>query len=225
MNAILESPKKRIDTKSNDATTRESSACEEGWTEFGHTGKCYKVITSRNSWTKALSACKSALSDPSTTLTSIPDRTTSEFLITLSPSSSVWIGGFRNSEGQWAWSNGSLMNYTNWGTGQPNNCCGGLQDYVVFYPFSQGTWNDLKESRRKRAVCQYDRPTTTAIEGHWGSWNDWSDCSVSCGSGSRRRSRECENPALGGQECQGSGTETEVCNTNHCPGKIPIYIL
>ena len=232
MNVILESPEKHLDAKSNDATTRESFLCEEGWTKFDHTGKCYKLITSRNFWTNALSACKSLVSDPSSTLASIPDQTTSDFLITLSPSSSVWVGGFRNSDGQWVWSDGSLINYTNWGAGQPNNCCGGLQDYVVFYPFSQGKWNDLKESRRKMAVCQYDRPSPTPVQGNWGSWSAWSVCSKpikylsifaeseSCGS--RGRSRECDNPAPahGGQECQGPRTETEVCKSNHCLGNI-----
>ena len=122
------------------------------------------MLTNRNSWKNALSACQSAVSDPSATLASVPDQTTSDFLITLSPSSSVWVGGFKNSDGQWAWSDGSQMTFTNWGTGKPDNCCGGLQDYVVFYPFSQGKWNDLKESKRKRAVCQYDRPTIKVEE-------------------------------------------------------------
>ena len=215
LNAFLETQDHPIPA----ATPRESSLCAEGWTEFDHSGKCYKVITSRNFWTNALSACKSAVSDPSATLASIPDQTTSDFLITLSPSSSVWVGGFRNSDGQWAWSDGSLMNYTNWGTGQPNNCCGG-QDYVVFYPFSKGKWNDLKESRRKKAVCQYDRPTPAAVQGNWGSWSAWSACSELCGSGTRMRSRDCNNSlAHGGQECQGSETENGVCNSKPCPGK------
>ena len=184
------------------------------------------MITDRNSWTSALSACQSAVSDPSATLASVPDQTTSDFLITLSPSSTIWVGGFKNSDGQWVWSDGSLMTFTNWGTGQPNSCCGGRQDYVVFYPFSQGKWNDLKESKRKMAVCQYNQPKVIAVQGNWGSWSTWSSCSESCGSGSRSRSRECNNPAPahGGQECQGSGNGTEVCKTNQCPGNNWIYI-
>ena len=220
-NVILESQEQHIaiDAKTNTATPRESSNCALGWKEFSHTRKCYKVLPQRNSWKNALSACKSAVSDPSATLASVPDQTTSDFLITLSPSSSVWVGGFKNSDGQWAWSDGSQMTFTNWGTGQPNNCCGGLQDYVVFYPFTQGKWNDLKESKRKMALCQYDRPTEIAVQGNWGSWSAWASCSES--SGSRSRSRECDNPAPSycGQECQGPRTETKVCNPDPCPGK------
>ena len=173
-----------------------------------------------NSWSDALSACKSAVSDPSATLASVPDQTTSDFLITLSPSSSIWVGGFKNSDGQWAWSDGSRMTFTNWGTGQPNDCCGGLQNYIVFYAFNQGKWNDLKETKRKRAICQYDRPTPTVVQGNWGLWGAWSDCSESCGSGSRSRSRECNNPAPahGGEECQGSNKESGECNTKPCQG-------
>ena len=200
----------------DNATTRKSSACAVGWTKFDHTEKCYKMITSRNSWTSALSACKAAVSAPSATLASIPDQATNDFLMTVSSFSSVWIGGFKNSDGQWAWADGSQMTFINWGGGQPNNCCNGRQDYVVFYPFWNGKWNDLKENRRKRALCQYAAP----VQGNWGSWNTWSSCSESCNSGSRNRSRECNNPAPahGGQECEGIGIVTEICNSHPCPG-------
>ena len=38
------------------------------------------------------------------------------------------------------------------------------------------------------------------------------------------RSRSCNNPApaFGGADCVGSAQESQVCNTQSCPGKIEI---
>ena len=61
--------------------------------------------------------------------------------------------------------------------------------------------------------------------GDWNSWSSWSDCSAACGGGKkeRRRQRQCDSPkpSNGGNDCEGDGTEedTEICNTNACPGE------
>ena len=33
------------------------------------------------------------------------------------------------------------------------------------------------------------------VNGDWGVWGAWSTCSMTCGSGTRARSRSCDNPA------------------------------
>ena len=50
----------------------------------------------------------------------------------------------------------------------------------------------------------------------WGPWSNWSSCTVTCGGGSRERTRTCGNHAMQGP-CSGSGQETEVCNAQTCP--------
>ena len=52
----------------------------------------------------------------------------------------------------------------------------------------------------------------------WGKYGEWSTCSVTCGGGSRTRTRPEATPANGGAPCTGSPTETETCNANACPG-------
>jgi hypothetical protein len=60
------------------------------------------------------------------------------------------------------------------------------------------------------------------VHGNWGTWQEWNSCSATCGSGSRSRRLECNNPepAFGGSDCQGNDTEIESCSIKLCPGKF-----
>ncbi|CAC5407899.1 unnamed protein product [Mytilus coruscus] len=64
------------------------------------------------------------------------------------------------------------------------------------------------------------------VNGGWGSyglWSDWTECSKTCNTGMRSRSRKrsCTNPSpsFGGKNCVGSGIEktTEICKNFECP--------
>lgn len=57
------------------------------------------------------------------------------------------------------------------------------------------------------------------MNGKWSSWSVWSGCSVSCGTGQRKRLRFCLNPvpANGGLNCTGPLEEKHVCNLIDCP--------
>ena len=60
------------------------------------------------------------------------------------------------------------------------------------------------------------------VHGGWGKWSSWSDCPVSCGGGSKGRSRVCANPApqLDGDDCTVDGSsaiEIQACKANPCP--------
>ena len=53
----------------------------------------------------------------------------------------------------------------------------------------------------------------------WGAWSAWETCSVTCGGGTQERNRTVSQPALyNGTDCVGNDTETQICNTNGCPG-------
>ena len=60
----------------------------------------------------------------------------------------------------------------------------------------------------------------------WAEWGEWSKCSKSCGGGSRKRVRDCENHNSGQKSCEERHTDTsdeenEECNTDVCePGEL-----
>ena len=57
------------------------------------------------------------------------------------------------------------------------------------------------------------------VDGVWYNWAEWSECSVTCGGGTTRRTRECEPPQYNGVDCMGSSEEEVACNENACPSE------
>lgn len=55
--------------------------------------------------------------------------------------------------------------------------------------------------------------------GAWGSWGSYGTCSKTCGTGTKTRTRTCDNPApIGnGAACPGSSSDDADCNTQPCP--------
>ncbi|XP_056001828.1 coadhesin-like [Ostrea edulis] len=56
------------------------------------------------------------------------------------------------------------------------------------------------------------------VHGGWSNWSGYGSCTRSCGSGTRSRSRSCTNPrpSNGGNNCAGSSTSSQSCNTHSC---------
>ncbi|NXJ63832.1 HMCN1 protein, partial [Rostratula benghalensis] len=57
------------------------------------------------------------------------------------------------------------------------------------------------------------------VDGKWATWSSWSACTVSCGGGSRQRTRHCSDPApqSGGRKCEGNDIQIDFCNSDPCP--------
>nr|XP_022339173.1 brain-specific angiogenesis inhibitor 1-like [Crassostrea virginica] len=54
------------------------------------------------------------------------------------------------------------------------------------------------------------------VDGMLSVWGNWTPCSVTCGSGSRVRSRACIPPQHGGRDCHGLTYEMSKCSTSPC---------
>uniref|UniRef100_A0A3Q1B6M5 Hemicentin-1 n=1 Tax=Amphiprion ocellaris TaxID=80972 RepID=A0A3Q1B6M5_AMPOC len=65
-------------------------------------------------------------------------------------------------------------------------------------------------------VCK-ERPCP--VDGKWSSWVSWGACSVSCGGGTRQRTRLCASPTPqhGGRQCEGNDVHIDFCNSDPCP--------
>ena len=65
------------------------------------------------------------------------------------------------------------------------------------------------------------------VDGGWSDWGLWSDCSSSCGAGTKSRHRSCTAPAPvgSGANCVGEPNSNEVCEKPKCPGKSQLYYL
>ena len=65
-------------------------------------------------------------------------------------------------------------------------------------------------------------PCLILVDGQWGNWRVYETCSKSCGSGTKVRTRLCDNPSPlnGGVSCTGPGRDETTCKANPCPGSL-----
>merc|ERR1712054_415238 len=56
-------------------------------------------------------------------------------------------------------------------------------------------------------------PSSSAVDGGWSNWGEYSECSVTCGGGTKTKTRACTNPAPanGGAKCEGKSTNSKEC--------------
>ncbi|XP_064408157.1 adhesion G protein-coupled receptor B2 [Latimeria chalumnae] len=81
----------------------------------------------------------------------------------------------------------------------------------VASPYGTLCSGPLRETR----MC--NNTATCPVHGLWEEWSPWSLCSVTCGRGSRTRTRTCIAPQHGGKACEGSDVQNKVCNIAVCP--------
>lgn len=130
----------------------------------------YEIFRETLTWEEAKAACE-AKGGHLATITSQEEQKMIESLNT--QNSKLWIGGYKNSAGQWCWVTGELWKYQNWGDGEPNNSSNVVADEscVAVWPVK---WNDLANSNtyeQSGYVCEWeasDAAEETQIEGYTG---------------------------------------------------------
>ncbi|XP_031549934.1 A disintegrin and metalloproteinase with thrombospondin motifs adt-2-like [Actinia tenebrosa] len=60
------------------------------------------------------------------------------------------------------------------------------------------------------------------VDGGWSDFSHWSDCTKTCGGGTKERTRSCTNPApsFDGKDCEGVAKETKACNSEPCRPRL-----
>ena len=59
------------------------------------------------------------------------------------------------------------------------------------------------------------------VDGGFSLWSTWTTCSQTCGTGTKSRTRTCDNPVpnYNGQNCTGNFSQAISCKIESCPGK------
>ena len=133
-------------------------------------GHKYEIFRETLTWEEAKAACE-AKGGHLATITSQEEQKTIESLNT--QNSKLWIGGYKNSAGQWCWVTGEPWEYQNWGDGEPNNSSNVVADEscVAVWPVK---WNDLANSNtyeQSGYICEWeasDVAEETQVEGYTG---------------------------------------------------------
>ncbi|WP_417913420.1 lectin-like protein [Candidatus Electronema sp. TJ] len=97
-------------------------------------GHSYQRFSSPLTWSEAKAAC-AALGGYLATVTSPEEQK-----YVTSKGANAWLGATDEvQDGTWRWITGEPCNWTNWNSGEPNECDGG-EDFLQLWP--NGTWND-----------------------------------------------------------------------------------
>ncbi|KAK7933322.1 hypothetical protein WMY93_004218 [Mugilogobius chulae] len=144
-----------------------NQGCAEGWTKFG--SRCFKLINEKITWFDAEKSCHSLGAN----LASIHSAEENSFITDLiktatGSNSETWIGGADAvKEGQWLWSDGSVWDFTNWHSGQPDNAgnnehCIEIHVYyfmnlLTLFPLTEPKlWNDRHCTYTNVYMCAKD---------------------------------------------------------------------
>ncbi|KAL5016463.1 hypothetical protein ScPMuIL_006052 [Solemya velum] len=74
-----------------------------------------------------------------------------------------------------------------------------------------------KECPGNHTELRLCNPEYCPVDGVWVMWTTWSECSLTCGRGTKFRNRTCIGPFHGGENCTGDYDQSTACNPNNCP--------
>lgn len=130
----------------------------------------YKIFYDTLTWEEAKAACE-AKGGHLATITSEEEQ--QKLNLYNAGNHNLWIGGYKNADGQWCWVNGEPWTYENWGDGEPNNSSNVVagESCVAMWPEK---WNDLANSNKYEQsgyICEWeasDVAEETQVEGYTG---------------------------------------------------------
>ena len=130
----------------------------------------YKIFYDTLTWEEAKAACE-AKGGHLATITSEEEQ--QKLNLYNAGNHNLWIGGYKNADGQWCWVNGEPWTYENWGDGEPNNSSNVVagESCVAMWPEK---WNDLANSNtyeQSGYICEWEASNAaeeTQVEGYTG---------------------------------------------------------
>ena len=130
----------------------------------------YRIFYDALTWEEAKAACE-AKGGHLATITSEEEQ--QKLNLYNAGNHNLWIGGYKNADGQWCWVNGEPWTYENWGDGEPNNSSNVVagESCVAMWPEK---WNDLANSNtyeQSGYICEWEVSNAaeeTQVEGYTG---------------------------------------------------------
>ncbi|CAH1248696.1 CSMD1 [Branchiostoma lanceolatum] len=116
-------------------------------------GTCYTISDTSVTFTEAELYCAGG----GGIVVTVKDQQVQDFLIQLLsvPNKDVWIGlTDQDVEGQFVWSDGTQLVYSNWAPGEPNGDI--TKNCVHLWPLANFRWDDMPCGRSNYYICQYD---------------------------------------------------------------------
>ena len=115
----------------------------------------YRIFYDALTWEEAKAACE-AKGGHLATITSEEEQ--QKLNLYNAGNHKLWIGGYKNTEGQWCWVTGEPWTYENWGDGEPNNSSNVVEDEncVAMWPEK---WNDLANGNiyeQSGYICEWE---------------------------------------------------------------------
>ena len=130
------------------------ATCPQSWIHLRNS--CYRFSDKNLAWREAQFHCE-ALGSNLAVVTSQAEQQA----LASNVKSLTWIGLYRDPKNmsRWLWVDESLVTYTNWRTGEPNDF-GGAEDYVeLLTPYRGVKWNDRNCNRSLRYACEISGKT------------------------------------------------------------------
>lgn len=130
----------------------------------------YKIFYDTLTWEEAKSACE-AMGGHLATVTSEEEQ--QKLNSYNGGNHKLWIGGYKNADGQWCWVTGEPWEYQNWGDGEPNNSSNVVagESCVAMWPEK---WNDLANGNiyeQSGYICEWeasDSEGDAVVDGYTG---------------------------------------------------------
>ncbi|XP_022109148.1 macrophage mannose receptor 1-like [Acanthaster planci] len=162
--------------------------CAAGWIGYG--SYCFRVFEANTdgeklTWNQARTFCQEQTDDSQGDLASYHSSDEEQYLINSflaqSPDNlyGYWVGlNDQANEGGFQWSDGSPVEYENWGPGEPNNYDGNENCVEVFLNPGRG-WNDIICEAQRHWICEVPKnvpvrpPTTPVTNNKCPSDPDW----------------------------------------------------
>ena len=116
----------------------------------------YKLISKDITWLEAKAYCEK-LGGYLVTITSKEEQNYVADLLKNSPHTLSWLGASdEKDEKTWKWVSGEKWDYTNWGSGQPDDSGNAQEDYLQLGYCSDNKWNDASNSTSIPFICEWN---------------------------------------------------------------------